>query len=275
VIVGNRFAVFGHPISHSLSPEIHQAFAAQEALTLCYEAMDAAPDQFEAALQQFFAAGGRGANITLPHKAAAFLLADHHSAAARRVGTANVLTRRLDGRLAAHNTDGSGMIRDMVERHRIDLHGRHALLVGAGGAARGIAWHLLDAGIADLSIVNRTPAAAYALADALGAPARAYDWAALPTLGSFDLIVNATSAGVLGQILDLPFSLVGQQALCYDLSYGQAAHSFLAWATTARAHYALDGLGMLIETAADTFALCHGRRPATDPVYAALRPRYA
>jgi shikimate dehydrogenase len=272
-----QFAVFGHPIGHSLSPQIHQAFARQFGIELDYRAIDAAPDAFAAAARGFFAAGGRGVNVTLPHKAAAFALADQCSDAATRAGSANVLTRLADGRLAAHNTDGAGMLRDLAERHSVDLRGHTALLLGAGGAAQGVAWNLLDAGVETLTIVNRSPASADALADAIGDPARAHTryWEDLASIGSYDLIVNATSAGVLGTALQLPFSLVGARALCYDLSYGAAAAGFLAWAKSADARYAFDGLGMLVETAADAFELWHGKRPQTDPVYHALRGQMA
>ncbi|PXV56991.1 shikimate dehydrogenase [Dyella jiangningensis] len=271
-----QFAVFGHPISHSLSPRIHQAFARQFGIELEYRTIDAAPADFEAAVRDFFASGGGGANVTLPHKASAFALADERSQAASRAGTANVLTPLAGGRLAAHNTDGDGMVRDITERHSVDLRGHTALLLGAGGAAHGVAWSLLDAGVDTLTIVNRTPEAADVLADAIGEPARAHTryWEDLADLGAFDLIINATSAGVLGKSLDLPFAIVGNRALCYDLSYGAAATGFLAWARTAGARYAFDGLGMLIETAADTFELWHGKRPDTDPVYAALRGEF-
>jgi shikimate dehydrogenase len=268
-----QFAVFGHPVSHSLSPQIHQAFARQFGIVLDYRAIDASGDGFHTEVQRFFADGGRGANITLPHKAAAFALADEASAAAVRVGAANVLTRLPDGRLAAHNTDGDGMVRDITERHSADLRGHHALLLGAGGAARGVAWHLLDAGVDTLTIVNRSPEAADALADAIGDPARAHTryWKDLDSIGSYDLIVHATSAGVLGSALQLPGSLVGSRAFCYDLSYGPAAGAFLVWAKAAGVQQAHDGLGMLVETAADAFELWHGQRPDTDPVYALLR----
>lgn len=271
-----QFAVFGHPISHSLSPQIHQAFARQTGVKLEYRTVDAAPEAFTAAVRQFFADGGRGANVTLPHKAAAYALADERSEAAQRAGSANVLTMLQGDRIAAHNTDGEGMVRDITERHEVDLRGHTALLLGAGGAAHGVAWSLLDAGVETLTIVNRSPDAADALADAIGDPARAHTryWEDLPELGAFDLIVNATSAGVLGKSLELPFAIVGNRALCYDLSYGAAATGFLAWARTAGARYAFDGLGMLVETAADAFELWHGRRPDTDPVYAELRKQY-
>ncbi|WP_109124626.1 shikimate dehydrogenase [Dyella sp. C11] len=271
-----QFAVFGHPISHSLSPQIHQMFARQFGIELEYRTIDAAPADVEASVRAFFANGGRGANVTLPHKATAFAMADERTEAATRAGTANVLTPLAGGRLAAHNTDGSGLVRDVTERHSVDLRGHTALLLGAGGAARGVAWNLLDAGVHTLTIVNRTPETADVLADDIGEPARAHTryWEDLADLGAFDLIVNATSAGVLGKSLDLPFAIVGNRALCYDLSYGVAATGFLAWARTAGARYAFDGLGMLIETAADSFEVWHGKRPDTDPVYVELRKQF-
>ncbi len=271
------FAVFGHPIKHSVSPPIHQAFAEQFGITLAYRAIDAAPAEFSAAVHQFFANGGRGANVTLPHKAAAFALADERSEAATRAGTANVLTRLPDGRLAAHNTDGAGMVRDMTERHGIELDGTSVLMLGAGGAARGVAWNLLDAGVQALTIVNRSHASAEALAGLIGDPrrVRSGDWPQLAGLGRFDLIVHATSAGVLGATLPLPASLVGEDTIGYDLSYGPAAAGFLAWARNAGARQAVDGLGMLLETAADTFALWHGQRPQTEPVYQLMRRQTA
>ena len=268
-----QFAVFGHPIAHSLSPRIHQAFAQQVGIELGFRAIDAAPDGFAAAVQKFFIDGGAGANVTLPHKAAAYALATERSAAAIRVGAANVLTRLPTGQLAAHNTDGDGLIRDLTERHGEDLRGQKALLLGAGGAAWGVAWNLLDAGVQSLVIANRSAARADQLAEAIGDPARVHTryWNDLAGAGSFDLIVNATSAGVLGASLQLPFSLVGSRSLCYDLSYGPAAGGFLAWAHAAHALRAFDGLGMLVETAADAFALWHGQRPETEPVYQWLR----
>lgn len=269
-----QFAVFGHPISHSLSPQIHQAFARQFGIDLVYRTIDAEPLAFADAVKRFFGdEAGHGANVTLPHKAAAFALADERTQAATRAGTANVLTRLADGRLSAHNTDGAALVRDLTDRHDLDLRGHDALLLGAGGAARAVAWSLFEAGVQTLTIVNRSPEAADALADAIGEPARVHTryWEDLSHIGSFDLIVNATSAGTLGQSFTLPFSLAASRAVCYDLGYGKAAFSFLAWARAAGARYVYDGLGMLIEQAADAFQLWHGKRPDTEPVYQSLR----
>lgn len=266
-----RYAVFGHPIAHSLSPQIHRLFGAQCGIALDYTAIDVVPEAFADTVHRFLA-GAHGANVTLPHKAAAFALADERSTAAARTGSANVLTRRANGRLAAHNTDGAGLVRDLSERQQCALAGRRVLLLGAGGAARGIAWDLLDAGVEELVIANRTADTAAALAGALGVTrARARYWEDLADLGSFDLIVHATSAGVLGRPLALPPALVHAQSVGYDLSYGAAAQGFLAWARNAGVKTVCDGLGMLVEQAADAFELWHGRRPDTDPVYARLR----
>ena len=269
-----RYAVFGHPVTHSLSPRIHAAFGSQLGLAVEYAAIDAPPDQFERALGRFAETGGVGANVTLPLKEQALALATHASDRARRAGAANTLSRRADG-WHADNTDGIGLVHDLTERRGLDLRGRRVLLVGAGGAARGVAPALLDAGIAELWVVNRTPEKADALADAVGEPGRVHVryWADLKAMGSFDMLINATSAGRSGGALELPFSLAGVRAVAVDLSYGEAAVSFLAWAEAARCEQRFDGLGMLVEQAAESFALWHGRRPDTDEVFATLSAR--
>jgi shikimate dehydrogenase len=270
--MGKRYAVFGHPVSHSLSPRIHAAFARQAGIDLSYVAIDA-PD-FDAALAAF---DGDGANVTLPHKAAAAAACATLGEAARRCGVVNTLTRR-EGGWHGDNTDGVGLVRDITGRVGLDLRGRRALLLGAGGGARGVAPALLDAGVADLFVVNRTPARADALADMLGAPGRVHPryFDDLGTLGEFDLVVNATSATRQdGALPPLPMSLAGRRSAAVDLSYGEAAVGFLAWARAAGVRDAVDGLGMLVEQAAESFRLWHGTRPDTDAVYDALRERDA
>ena len=270
-----KFAVFGHPISHSLSPRIHAAFGKQLGIALDYAAIDAPPETFATQLEAFGKAGGSGANITLPLKQVVLPLCAEVSDFARRVGAANTLTRRLDNHWRGDNTDGAGLVRDITQRHGLDLRERRSLILGAGGAARAAAFALLDAGVAELTIVNRTPERADALADAIGEPDRVHTryWNDLASLGNFDLIVNATSAGHARESLPLPFALVAPRALCYDLSYGLAASAFLAWARAAEAGFAHDGLGMLIEQAAESFFLWLGVRPRTRPVLEALRRR--
>lgn len=258
-----RYAVFGHPIAHSLSPRLHALFAAQCGIALEYVAIDAAPDAFADEVHAFFAANGRGANVTLPHKAAAFALADVYSPTARRLGVANVLTRLPDGRIEADSNDGAGMLADMCGRCGIDPRGRDVLLLGAGGAARAAAFALLDAGVQNMVVANRTLARAQALVDALSGPVRALRWDALDRSGAFDLIINATSAGVQRAALALPASLARAGTVAYDLSYGAAARPFLDWANGAGCAAAFDGLGMLVETAAASFERWHGVRPDT------------
>lgn len=277
MIAVSRYAVFGHPIAHSLSPRLHALFAEQTGIALDYTAIDAAPDEFDDAIRAFFARGGLGANVTLPHKAAAFALAAVHTPTAQRLGVANVLTVLPDGRIEAGSNDGAGMLADMHERFGLDPHGRDVLLLGAGGAARAAAFALLDAGARNLALANRTPERARALAAALSTPerVRTVGWTVLDRCGAFDLIVNATSAGVQNTALVLPRSLVHACTFGYDLSYGPAARSFVEW-TQAAGAAAADGLGMLVETAAASFERWHGVRPdvnaALKTISAGIRP---
>ena len=268
-------AVFGHPVAHSLSPRIHAAFGRQAGIALRYEAIDVEPAGFAAALAAFAARGGSGANVTLPLKEAAFALCAEASERARRAGAVNTLVRREDGSWRGDNTDGSGLVRDLTQRYGLDLRERRTLLLGAGGAARGVAPALLDAGIGELTIANRTSARADALADALDDPARVHvryldDLAAQ---GEFDLVVNATSAARGGELPALPMALVGPRSVAVDLSYGDAAIPFLAWARAAGCRQSVDGLGMLVEQAAESFRIWHGVRPETDAIYAELSNR--
>ncbi|HSM11582.1 MAG TPA: shikimate dehydrogenase [Lysobacter sp.] len=271
-----HFAVIGHPVAHSLSPRIHAEFARQSGIALDYRAIDAEPGEFTAALAAFAAEGGRGANITLPHKLHAAAICDRLSERARRGGSVNVLTRTATG-WDGDNTDGVGLVRDLTSRRSMDLRSRRVLLIGAGGAAHGVAPALLDAGIADLFIANRTPERADQLADALGEPGRVHPryLEDLGGIGAFDLIINAPSAARHGAGLPLPGSLVAPRADVVDLSYGEVAIPFLAWARAAGADQVIDGLGMLVEQAAESFLIWHGVRPDTDPVYALLREQHA
>lgn len=272
-----RYAVFGQPIAHSRSPWIHARFAEQTRIALEYRAIEAGVAGFGAALAAFEAGGGLGANVTLPLKAEAPRHCKSLSERAQRAGVVNTLSRLDDGGWHGDNTDGIGLVRDLTGRHMLDLRARRTLLLGAGGAARGIAPALLEAGIGEMTIVNRTPERADALADALGEPGRVHPryLADLASLGEFDLIVNATSAARGGELPALPRALVGRRTAAVDLSYGEAAIPFLAWARANGCHDAVDGLGMLVEQAAESFALWHGTRPDTDGVYAELSGRTA
>jgi shikimate dehydrogenase len=271
-----RYAVFGHPVLHSLSPQIHRAFAQQTGIAMDYTAIECAPGDFDGTLSAFARSGGDGANVTLPHKQRAAELCNLLSHRAKRAGAVNTLIKHGNGWLG-DNTDGIGLIRDLTERHSVDLRERRTLMLGAGGAARGVAPALLDAGIGELFIVNRDPLKADALADQLGQPGRVHTryMADLEQIGEFDLIVNATSAARHGALPTLPMSLFASRSAAVDLSYGEAAVPFMAWARALGVRDFIDGLGMLVEQAAESFFLWHGQRPDTDPVYAQLNARNA
>jgi len=264
-----RYAVFGQPIAHSLSPRIHAAFGAQFGMAIDYRAIEAGRGDFAAALDAFAHGGGLGANVTLPLKEDAPLLCASSSERAQRCGSVNTLIRDGD-RWHGDSTDGIGLLRDLARQAR-DPRDARVLLLGAGGAARAAAFALAEAGARELLISNRTPVRAQSLADSLGA--RAGRWEALAQESPFDLIVNATSAGHADAPLDLPRTLIASSTVCYGLSYGNAARSFLDWARSNGAVRAVDGLGMLVEQAAESFSLWHRRRPHTEPVHAMLRAR--
>lgn len=271
-----RYAVFGHPVAHSRSPAIHAAFAAQAGIELAYERIDAAPEAFADAVRRFAEAGGRGANVTLPHKPAALGLCETLDARAERGGAVNTLVRLADAggppRWHGDNTDGVGLVRDL-RRHGVALEGASVLVLGAGGAAAGVAPALLDAGIARLVIANRSPARACALAAHLGdARIVPVDLDAGAALAPVGLVINSTSAaregGAPWQAVQ---ALVAGASTAVDLGYGDAAGDFLAFARDRGVARRIDGLGMLVEQAAESFRLWHGVAPDTAPVLRDLR----
>jgi shikimate dehydrogenase len=269
----DRYVVIGNPISHSLSPAIHAQFGAQLGDAIDYRAMRVPPGEFAREAARFFAEGGRGANVTLPFKVDAFAFAAHASERARLAGAANFLALR-DGRVEADNTDGVGLVADLTRNLGFELRARTILLLGAGGAARGVVAALLAQAPAQLVIANRTLETARELAHRfrdLGA-VRETSLRDIPEI-RYDLVVNATSSSTHGEALELPRALLGDHALAYDMAYGPSARAFLERAR-ARGARACDGLGMLVEQAAESFLLWRGRRPATGPVLAELRARF-
>jgi shikimate dehydrogenase len=265
-----QYAVFGQPIAHSLSPRIHAMFATQFGIALEYRAIEAGRNDFARALDAFARAGGVGANVTLPLKQDALALCADVSDRARSCGSVNTLIRGGD-QWRGDSTDGAGLLRDLRGRYGFDSQDVRCLLLGAGGAARAVAFALTDAGVEALAIANRTHERAHALAAAIDAPSvEAIRWDALGDAGAFDLVLHATAAGHDGAPLALPAS-IAEGALCYDLSYGAAAAPFLHWAKSAGAEGIDDGLGMLVEQAAESFAIWQGRTPQTAPVFDALR----
>ncbi len=267
-----KFAVIGHPIDHSLSPYIHQAFAKQWTTHLDYQAIDLEPNQLEKSLARLALNGTYGLNVTLPHKQSVLAFCQSLSERAARAQAVNTLTLK-DGAWHGDNTDGVGLVNDLTQRHAIDLRGRRTLMLGAGGAAFGVAPALLDTGIDELMICNRSADKVDRLIDALGQPDHVHSryWNDLSSLGHFDLIINATSAGRGTDVLKLPFNLCADHTVCIDLSYGRSAIDFMAWAKASGSGTVLDGLGMLVEQAAESFYVWQGVRPETDEVFSQLR----
>jgi shikimate dehydrogenase len=272
----DRYAVFGNPIKQSKSPVIHGLFAQQCGQSMIYRAAKVDVDGFERAATQFFEEGGAGLNVTVPFKQEAFAFADRLSPRARRAGAANTLTRAADGSIDGDNTDGIGLIRDLVANLGWTVQGQRVLLLGAGGAARGVLEPLLRERPRELLIVNRNAARAAELAREfadLGAPqGGAY---ALIGERQFDLVINATSAGLSGAVPDLPGALLTERSCCYDLVYGAEPTPFMRWSAHHAAWAVADGLGMLVEQAAESFYLWRNARPATAPVINELRAAMA
>ena len=268
----DRYAVMGNPIGHSKSPLIHTRFAQQTGQQLSYEALLVELDDFAAAVARFRAAGGKGLNVTVPFKQEAWALAGRRSQRAERAGAVNTLRLEDDGSLYGDNTDGVGLVRDLKENHAVALAGRRLLLLGAGGAVRGVLEPLLAERPAELVIANRTVAKADELAAAFAdlGRVRASSFAALEGQ-QFDVVINGTAASLQGEVPPLPAGVLAADAVCYDMMYGKEPTPFLRWAAAAGATRALDGLGMLVEQAAESFYLWRGVRPATSPVIAALR----
>jgi shikimate dehydrogenase len=265
----DTYAVFGNPVAHSKSPRIHAAFAAQTGECLRYEARLAPLDGFADAVRQFVHDGGKGANVTVPFKEEAFRLADELSPRARAAGAVNTL-RFAAGRIFGDNTDGAGLVRDIERNLAFPIAGRRVLLLGAGGAARGVLLPLLEQNPATLAIANRSADKARALAALAEQSVRATGFAELAGQ-QFDLIINATSASLAGASLPLPAGIFAPDSLAYDMMYAQTETPFLAQARNAGAARLADGLGMLAEQAAESFFIWRQKRPQTGDLLAQLR----
>ena len=266
-----RYCVFGNPINHSKSPGIHALFARQTGEDLQYEAVLAPIDGFAASVQAFIAGGGRGANVTVPFKEEAFRLCDGHSPRAHLAGAVNTLSFD-DGKILGDNTDGAGLVRDLCVNLQTPLTGRSILLLGAGGAARGSLGPLLEQQPAALFIANRTAAKAATLAQQFAAlgPVQGGGFDAL--VGKhFDIVINATSASLAGDVPPLPEGIFSADTLAYDMMYGKGDTPFLAEARRRGVRRLADGLGMLVEQAAEAFFVWWQVRPQTAPILDALR----
>lgn len=257
----------GYPVSHSRSPVIHRLFAVQTGQNLQYELLQVTPANLEAAVSQFGRTGGKGLNITLPHKSEVARLVDEMSDRASTAGAVNTLIFGEE-HLFGDNTDGIGLLRDLETNLKVQLKDAHILILGAGGATRGIVGPLLDAKPAEIVIANRTVSRATALAEHFSnsGPVRACSFKEIGTLPVYDLVINATSAGLKGETPPYPANAIHPVSVCYDLSYGLTPTPFSVWAAAQGAARSVMGWGMLVEQAAESFHLWRGVRPNTAPV---------
>ena len=263
----DRYGVMGYPVSHSRSPVIHRLFALQTHQNLQYELLQVTPDKLTMAVRQFQRTGGKGLNVTVPHKTEVTKLCDQLSERARTAGAANTLSFR-DGEILGDNTDGIGLLRDLAVNLDVTLEGANILILGAGGATRGIVGPLLEMQPVSLRIANRTLDKAQILADhfSRSGPVSACRFNAVPITEKYDLIINATSAGVKGDSPPYPAAAISPETLCYDLSYGLKPTPFSVWAREQGAERSIMGWGMLVEQAAESFHIWRGVRPETAPV---------
>jgi shikimate dehydrogenase len=272
----DQYGLVGHPVSHSLSPFIHAMFARETGQNMTYRLYDVAPEDLDTHVRGFFEQGGLGLNITVPHKIAAVELAAALTERAAHAAAINTLGRAGDGVIFGDNTDGAGLVRDLCENLGLGLAGARVLVLGAGGATRGVLAPLLGLAPAAVTVANRTPDRAAALAAAF-ADLGSVQGSSFEDVGDepFDLIINATSASLSGEIPPIPQQAVGGHTVCYDMSYGRAASAFVEWAEQRGCALAVQGLGMLVEQAAESFEVWRGMRPDTSMVLAALKARAA
>lgn len=270
----DQYGVVGHPVAHSWSPFIHALFARETQQPIAYKLYDFAPDEFHGRVREFFQQGGRGLNITLPHKIAAVDLADELTARAAHAAAVNTFAVRNDGSLLGDNTDGAGLVRDLCDNLGIVITHRQILIVGAGGAARGVIAPLLALSPTEVVIANRTSERAESLAKSFEKIGSVHGVGFSQVANRpFDLIINATSASLSGEIPAIPREVIGPETVCYDMAYGKADTPFVRWAAKLGCVRAIQGWGMLVEQAAESFRVWRGVRPATAPVLAALKER--
>jgi len=268
----DRYAVFGNPIAHSKSPQIHTLFAEQTNESLIYTAELAEIGQFDQAVKNFIANGGKGLNVTVPFKEDAWNCAAQRSPRAQRAGAVNTLKLEDDGSLFGDTTDGIGLVRDLMQNHTVQIKDQDILLIGAGGAVRGVLQALLEQQPTSLLIANRTKHKAVQLADDFS------DLGAISGCGldeinaaRFDLVINGTSASLQGDLPPIPETIFKPDASSYDMMYSAQATPFMQWSSTHGAKQVFDGLGMLVEQAAESFYIWRGIKPETAPVIEQLR----
>ncbi len=270
----DQYGVVGHPVGHSLSPFIHGLFARETGQVMSYRLFDVTPEEFPARVRELFAQGIRGLNVTMPHKVAAGEVAHELTTRATHAAAVNTLAAGGDGTILGDNTDGAGLVRDLCSNLGLVITHRRVLILGAGGATRGVLAPLLGLEPSLVVIANRTPERAAALAAAF-ADLGATQGVGFEDVGGepFDVVINATSASFSGEIPPLPTAAIGPETVCYDLAYGKSATAFVDWARERGCAHALQGWGMLVEQAAESFRLWRGVRPSTTGVLAALKER--
>lgn len=271
-----RLALFGQPVKSSLSPTIHHAFAEQFGIDISYQLIETAAEGFAAALEDFRLAGGSGCNITLPLKQEAWRLAAQASKEVEQAQAANTLVLQPSSDWFAHTTDGIGFVTDLTRNHQVALAGRRVLVLGAGGAVAGILGRLLAEEPREVVIVNRNQQRAQDLAERFNAPGNlnVSSWEQLPSSGRFDLVVNATSLGHRGEAPPLPAAVFAAGAMCYDMNYFKASLPLKTLVESLGQRY-VDGLGMLVEQAAESFFIWTGERPNSKTVINLCRERVA
>jgi shikimate dehydrogenase len=260
----NKLGVIGSPIGHSLSPMIHKHFGSQFNIDIEYERIEADASNFNNVAQIFFYSGGLGLNITVPNKATAFLFCEEHSDTSKKTKVVNTIHKQPNGSLFGHNTDPIGLIADLEKNHAITIEGKRILLIGAGGAAAGILPSLYKKSSKKITITNRTPERAYQLLNDLGLNDQAHYVSFGFSEGSFDIVINATSAGLHDSIPKINPSLIRQDTVCYDLNYAVGSTEFLTYCKSLKAQTCIDGWGMLVEQAAQSFELWFNKRPNTE-----------
>jgi shikimate dehydrogenase len=272
--MSDSYGVVGHPVAHSWSPFIHGLFARETGQSMTYRLYDFTPAEFEPRVREFFARGGRGLNITVPHKIAAVDIASELTTRATHSGAVNTLAMQKDGTILGDNTDGAGLVRDLCDNLGLVIIRRRILIVGAGGAARGVLAPLLALEPGEIVIANRTAERAENLAKA---------FAKLGTVqgvgiryiggGPFDLVINATSASLTNDLPPMTEAVIGPETVCYDMAYGKADTPFVEWSLQNGCARAVQGWGMLVEQAAESFRVWRGLKPATASVLTALKER--
>lgn len=267
----DRYAVVGYPVKHSRSPFIHAMFAKQTNQILSYQMMEVAPRNLDAEVKRFFETGGKGLNITVPHKQAVHKTTQFQTPRAEFAGAINTIVLMQDGTLLGDNTDGVGLLNDLTQNLHASLRDTRILLLGAGGAARGVLAPLLQQAPTEVVIANRNLERAEQLVDefmTLG-PVSSVAFNAIEPV-QFDFVINATSASLQGEMPELPAGIIGEDTLCYDMAYSNDDTVFTKWAKQQGAAKAVVGWGMLVEQAAESFFLWRGVKPNTKPVLEAL-----